>query len=166
MISDDPSEIDRTLRQTEEELAESHDLSLPKDMEQNAKAPKVPGYVLTAPIGQGAYAQVWKAWQVRTGKMVAVKVLSGWYGRISSQKRRGLRNSWIERARRQDAASTDLDFRSRFQLMNNALWLSICPRLEGNELLPRRPARVEAAGAAGGQAGPEGTRSFIRMYLK
>jgi len=72
----DSSELERTLRQTDEALAISRDLSLPKDVEQHAKAPKVPGYVLTAPIGQGAYAQVWKAWQVRTGKMVAVKVFS------------------------------------------------------------------------------------------
>jgi len=68
--------IDRTLRQSEDALAISRDLSLPKDISQHEKAPKIPGYVLTAPIGKGAYAQVWKAWQVRTGKMVAVKVFS------------------------------------------------------------------------------------------
>jgi WD40 repeat protein len=71
-----PSDIGRTLRQTDEALAESLDLSLPKDVEQHATAPKISGYVLTAPIGQGAYAQVWKAWQVRTGRMVAIKVFT------------------------------------------------------------------------------------------
>ncbi|MBI4676386.1 MAG: protein kinase [Elusimicrobia bacterium] len=37
-------------------------------------APSIPGYVLTSPLGRGAYAQVWKAWQARTRKWVAVKV--------------------------------------------------------------------------------------------
>ncbi len=33
-------------------------------------------YVLAALIGQGAYAQIWKAWQVHTCKWVAVKVFT------------------------------------------------------------------------------------------
>ena len=76
MSTENPSELDMTLRQTGEALEETRDISLVKGVEQDVKAPKIPGYVLTAPVGQGAYAQVWKAWQVRTGKMVAVKVFT------------------------------------------------------------------------------------------
>lgn len=47
---------------------------MPKDVEQHPQAPKIPGYVLVATIGKGAFAEVWKAWQVRTHKWVAVKV--------------------------------------------------------------------------------------------
>lgn len=67
-------EFDGTLRQTEEALAETRGLSVPDGVEQKKEAPKVRGYVLTEFLGQGAYAQVWKAWQERTGKWVAVKV--------------------------------------------------------------------------------------------
>ncbi|MBI5881701.1 MAG: protein kinase [Elusimicrobia bacterium] len=55
-------------------LAESQTLSIPSEVVQHAGAPNIPGYVLTSPLGRGAYAQVWKAWQSRTRKWVAVKV--------------------------------------------------------------------------------------------
>ncbi len=71
-----PLEIEGTLRQSDEALAETRDLSIPKDVTQAPTAPRLSGYFLTALIGQGAYAQVWKAWQVRTGKYVAVKVFT------------------------------------------------------------------------------------------
>jgi len=52
-------DLDGTLKQTEDALAETRDLSIPKEVQQEAKAPKIKGHVLTALIGQGAYAQVW-----------------------------------------------------------------------------------------------------------
>ena len=63
-----------TESQPEKDRVESQQLSIPKGVEQNPQAPKIPGYVLVSPIGKGAFAQVWKAWQVRTHKWVAVKV--------------------------------------------------------------------------------------------
>ncbi|PJB25744.1 MAG: hypothetical protein CO113_07070 [Elusimicrobia bacterium CG_4_9_14_3_um_filter_62_55] len=45
-------------------------------MEQHTSVPKIPGYVLTHPLGQGAFAEVWKGWQVRTRKWVAEKVFT------------------------------------------------------------------------------------------
>ncbi|HVE14564.1 MAG TPA: protein kinase [Elusimicrobiota bacterium] len=65
--------VDATLRQESAALEESQGISA-QAPDQHPDAPKIPGYVLTAPIGRGAYAQVWKAWQARTRKMVAVKV--------------------------------------------------------------------------------------------
>jgi serine/threonine protein kinase len=52
----------------------SVDLSIPKHVTQHEAAPDVAGYVLTARLGEGAYGQVWRAWQIRTRKEVAVKV--------------------------------------------------------------------------------------------
>lgn len=69
-------DIEGTLIQSSEALAESKDLSIPSDVIQAQEAPKVPGYVLTALIGQGSFARVWKAWQVRTRKVVALKVFT------------------------------------------------------------------------------------------
>ena len=66
--------LDLTLPQTPEGAGETRALSVPSDVQQAAGAPKIPGYILTAPLGQGAYAQVWMTWQQRTGKQVAVKV--------------------------------------------------------------------------------------------
>ena len=43
---------------------------------QHPSAPRVPGYVLTRPLGRGPQAEVWKALQERTGKWVAVKVFT------------------------------------------------------------------------------------------
>lgn len=64
----------RTEVQSPSSLAESQVLSVPSEAVQHAGAPSIPGYVLTSPLGRGAYAQVWKAWQARTRKWVAVKV--------------------------------------------------------------------------------------------
>ena len=66
-------DFDGTLRQTDEAVGKTRDLSIPTGVEQQANAPRIAGYVLTALLGQGAYAQVWRAWQVRTRKWVAVK---------------------------------------------------------------------------------------------
>ncbi|MEK7474782.1 MAG: ATPase, T2SS/T4P/T4SS family [Candidatus Coatesbacteria bacterium] len=68
-----PDDFDGTLRQTDEAVGKTRDLSVPTGVEQQANAPRIAGYVLTALLGQGAYAQVWKAWQVRTRKWVAIK---------------------------------------------------------------------------------------------
>lgn len=69
-----PSELEGTIVQTDEAVAETRHLSIPESARQPEGAPKVPGYILTDALGAGAYAQVWKAWQVRTGKRVAIKV--------------------------------------------------------------------------------------------
>lgn len=62
--------------QTADAVANSVELSIPKHVRQHAEAPKLNGYVLTEPLGQGAYGQVWRGWQVRTRKEVAVKVFT------------------------------------------------------------------------------------------
>lgn len=68
------------------------DKRLPPGVAQHPSAPKVPGYVLTLPLGRGASSEVWKAWQERTGKEVALKVLHG----LGTDERAGLRAS-VER---------------------------------------------------------------------
>ncbi|MEK7474780.1 MAG: protein kinase [Candidatus Coatesbacteria bacterium] len=68
-----PDDFDGTLRQTDDAVGKTRDLSVPTGVEQQANAPRIAGYVLTALLGQGAYAQVWRAWQVRTRKWVAIK---------------------------------------------------------------------------------------------
>lgn len=75
-MPDDPSPPDSTLHQPEHEQEGSKELSLPSGVEQHPSAPKIPGYVLLRPLGRGAFAEVWKAWQVRTRKNVAVKVFT------------------------------------------------------------------------------------------
>jgi WD40 repeat protein/serine/threonine protein kinase len=65
---------DNTERQPDSSQSASARLSMPKDVEQNPQAPKIPGYVLVKTIGKGAFAEVWKGWQTRTHKWVAVKV--------------------------------------------------------------------------------------------
>lgn len=60
--------------QSEDGLSTSIDLSVPKHVTQHPAAPTLSGYVLTALLGEGAYGQVWRAWQIRTRKEVAVKV--------------------------------------------------------------------------------------------
>ncbi len=60
--------------QPTESVDSSVEISLPAAAVQNASAPVVQGYVLTELLGQGAYGQVWRAWQRRTRKEVAVKV--------------------------------------------------------------------------------------------
>jgi len=76
--SDDRQEPNISERATEvqspEGLDHSIDLSIPKHVTQHAVAPKVAGYVLTGLLGEGAYGQVWRSWQIRTRKEVAVKV--------------------------------------------------------------------------------------------
>ena len=60
--------------QSPEMLGASIDLSIPTHVAQHPDAPQVAGYVLTELLGEGAYGQVWRAWQIRTRKEVAVKV--------------------------------------------------------------------------------------------
>jgi len=43
-------------------------------LQQHADAPKLDGYLMLRSIGNGAYAQVWEAIQLRTRRLVAVKV--------------------------------------------------------------------------------------------
>ena len=66
----------RTERQSEDAAAASVELSIPTHVRQHDSAPKTVGYVLTEPLGSGAYGQVWRAWQLRTRKEVAVKVFT------------------------------------------------------------------------------------------
>ncbi|HEX4046915.1 MAG TPA: serine/threonine-protein kinase, partial [Elusimicrobiota bacterium] len=67
---------DSTEVQPEAARSASGRLSVPKEVERDPAAPDIPGYVLVSPIGSGAFAQVWKAWQARTHKWVAVKVFT------------------------------------------------------------------------------------------
>ncbi|HSW46079.1 MAG TPA: serine/threonine-protein kinase [Phycisphaerae bacterium] len=60
--------------QSPETLGVSIDLSIPRHVIQHPDAPQVAGYVLTELLGEGAYGQVWRSWQIRTRKEVAVKV--------------------------------------------------------------------------------------------
>ncbi len=69
-----PELPDETIVQSGESQAGSRDLSIPAGIEQNPGAPVLAGYILTRPLGQGAFAEVWWAWQVRTRKPVALKV--------------------------------------------------------------------------------------------
>ena len=63
-----------TERQTPEQRAGSEALSVPKDAKQHPSAPKIRGLLLRELLGKGAYGQVWRAWQLRTSKEVAVKI--------------------------------------------------------------------------------------------
>ena len=65
---------DATEIQPEDSKLASGKLSTPVEVEKHPSAPEIPGYILVSQIGQGAYAQVWKAWQTRTRKWVAIKV--------------------------------------------------------------------------------------------
>lgn len=67
-------ESDLTQVQSDEAMVASAELSIPTHVRQNTSAPKIGGYVLTEPLGEGAYGQVWRAWQMRTKKEVAVKI--------------------------------------------------------------------------------------------
>lgn len=71
-----PRPADETIVQADEDLGASKELSIPKGVEQHPDAPKISGYILSKPLGRGAFAQVWKAWQVRTRKQVAIKVFT------------------------------------------------------------------------------------------
>ena len=68
-LSERPTEI-----QPADGLGASIDLSIPTHVTQHPDAPQVSGYVLVELLGEGAYGQVWRAWQIRTRKEVAVKV--------------------------------------------------------------------------------------------
>ncbi len=63
-----------TLPQFPGDIEASRELSAPRALAQHPDAPTLPGYILVHAIGRGAYAQVWRAWQVRTRRWVAVKV--------------------------------------------------------------------------------------------
>ena len=67
---------DRTEIQPQADISASKELSVPKEVEQHPAAPKIPGYILTMALGRGAFAEVWKAWQIRTHKWVAVKIFT------------------------------------------------------------------------------------------
>lgn len=66
----------RTEVQQESDFASSAELSIPQHIRQNESAPKVVGYILTETLGEGAYGKVWRSWQLRTRKEVAVKVFT------------------------------------------------------------------------------------------
>jgi WD40 repeat protein len=62
-----------TVVQGADAAQDSRSLSLPADAVQHPDAPKVAGYALSARLGRGTYGEVWRAWQLRTGKWVALK---------------------------------------------------------------------------------------------
>jgi len=66
--------IHHTMSQTTDGQKVSQQLSEFQDLKQDPTAPKIAGYMLLKPIGQGAYAQVWEGIQIRTRKFVAVKI--------------------------------------------------------------------------------------------
>ena len=72
--------MDDTLRQDQTGSETSRRLSGREGARQDPDAPKIDGYTLTAKLGAGAYGEVWKAWQKRTGKWVAVKVFPRRHG--------------------------------------------------------------------------------------
>jgi formylglycine-generating enzyme required for sulfatase activity len=74
--SGSPPLTERTEVQTDDALAASVELSIPKHVSQHPEAPKLSGYVLCDRLGEGAYGQVWRSWQLRTRKEVAVKVFT------------------------------------------------------------------------------------------
>lgn len=65
---------ERTQVQTDDAIAASVELSIPKHVTQHPDAPKISGYVLCDRLGEGAYGLVWRSWQLRTRKELAVKV--------------------------------------------------------------------------------------------
>lgn len=60
--------------QSDVEVASSAEMSIPSHVRQHEKAPKISGYVLRELLGEGAYGQVWRSWQVRANKEVAIKI--------------------------------------------------------------------------------------------
>lgn len=60
--------------QSDIDVASSAELSIPSHVRQHEKAPKINGYVLREMLGEGAYGQVWRSWQIRANKEVAIKV--------------------------------------------------------------------------------------------
>ena len=80
MTTEESGDAGGTLHQSDESLSASRDLSVPPEAVQHPDAPKLAGYILAASLGQGSFAQVWKGWQVRTRKWVAVKVFTQRHG--------------------------------------------------------------------------------------
>ena len=62
-----------TVLQGADAARDSRALSLPAEAVQHPEAPQIAGYALSARLGQGTYGEVWRAWQLRTGKWVALK---------------------------------------------------------------------------------------------
>ena len=69
-----PADAGKTIIESEQTAETSRELSAPKEAVQHPDAPRLAGYRLVQPIGRGAYAEVWRGWQERTRKWVAVKV--------------------------------------------------------------------------------------------
>src|SRR5437588_289193 len=64
----------KTVVQGDAAAQDSRALSLPDEAVQHQDAPAVAGYLLVSRLGSGTYGEVWRAWQVRTRKWVALKV--------------------------------------------------------------------------------------------
>lgn len=54
--------------------AASRAFAVSKGFTEDPSAPKIPGYSLSQLLGRSVFAEVWKAWQVRSLKWVAIKV--------------------------------------------------------------------------------------------
>ncbi|MCX5788943.1 MAG: protein kinase [Elusimicrobia bacterium] len=77
---DHPSSTGDTLRQDSEQAEGSRRLSNREAARQDPSAPAIKGYALVERLGAGAYGEVWKAWQERTGKWVALKLFPRRHG--------------------------------------------------------------------------------------
>lgn len=80
LAMDDPSASGETLKQDQAQGETSRRLSGQEGARQDPSAPAIDGYILVEKLGAGAYGEVWKAWQRRTGKRVAVKVFPRRHG--------------------------------------------------------------------------------------
>lgn len=75
-----PERSEEALRQSSAEAEASRRLTRIEAAAQDPGAPPIRGYVLASRLGSGSYGTVWKAWQERTGKWVALKVFSHRHG--------------------------------------------------------------------------------------
>jgi len=66
-----PPDLGGTIIQSKEAQARARDASTAGA---ETKAPTIPGYTLTDPLGRGTFATAWQGVQTRTGKPVAIKV--------------------------------------------------------------------------------------------